>query len=242
MKRLLFIHHSTGGNLIHQGQLREILYAKTNELQFWDHGYNLNKYLLISILNIIGNKLTFHTGLSDANGKLTGKDFNIQLSNNNPGDFAKIFGENPKKDITLSKILEFDIIAFKNCFPATKIDTDEKLESYKNYYLGMGVYFSQYPEKVFIAFTPPPLRKEVSKPEYAKRAQVFAKWLTTEWEKPSNTYVFDFFSLLADDCGFLKQDYCSFLPIDSHPNKKANEEIAPVFVDFLINQLSLGYK
>lgn len=230
-ERLLFIHHSTGGNLIHQGNLREKLYTKTHDVEFWDHGYNLYPSLPKAILSIIANKLTFHTGLSNEQGKMLYKDFQIKLSNNDPADFENIFCKASK---TLDKILEFDIIAFKNCFPTTKIETEEKLQRYKQHYINMGQVFANYPEKIFIPFTPLPLRKEVTQQEYAQRAKDFAYWMVNEWVKPDNVKVFDFFSELADTHGYLKKDYCPLLPIDSHPNKLANINCASAFVDFLL--------
>lgn len=237
-KRLLFIHHSTGGNLIHKGNLRKTLYSKTINIEFWDHGYNLYAWLPLSILKLAANKLTFHTGLSDKNGNMTGKDFQIQLSNNNPADFEKIFCADPKTNATLASILEFDIIMFKNCFPATKITSDEQLARYKENYINMANSFSKLNNKTFIAFTPPPLRKELTRPEYARRAIKFSRWMTTEWVKPTSVLVFDFFSELSNEQGFLKQEYCTPIFIDSHPNNKANIEIAPNLVNFLIKSIN----
>jgi len=233
-KRLLFIHHSTGGNLIQKGKLRDLLYSKTDKVEFWDHGYNLFKNFSGTSSKSKFTKLMFRTGLSDKNGRMTGEDFQIQLSNNTPADFENIFCANYTKNETLKKIFEFDIIAFKNCFPATKIDSDEKLEKYKDNYNNMSEAFKTYPNKIFIAFTPPPLRKEMTKHEYSKRAKTFAKWLSTEWKKPKNVFVFDFFKLLSDKDGFLKKRYCSLIPLDSHPNTKANLDIAPEFVNLII--------
>ncbi len=232
-KRLLFIHHSTGANLIHKGNLRKLLYAKTDRIEFWDHSYNVSENIPSSILKIVANKFTYKTGLSDKDGNILSKDFSIKLSNNDPGDFENIFCSAPTNS-TLQQILQFDIIAFKNCYPTTKMESDEKLERFKQNYNNMSNCFKQYPDKLFIAFTPPPLRQELTKPEYAKRATEFASWINNKWMKPSNVRVFDFFSLLADSNGYLKKEYCPILKIDSHPNKQANEKIASIFTNFLV--------
>ena len=110
MKRILFIHHSTGGLLIHFGRVRQLLKQKLPDWEFWDHGYNLYPWL--------GNFrfvpwFIFHTGLSDGNGRMKGKDFNIVISNNSPKEYADIFSRNPT-DSMLKQILEFDVVIFKN--------------------------------------------------------------------------------------------------------------------------------
>jgi hypothetical protein len=33
----------------------------------------------------------------------------------------------------------------------------------------------------------------------------------------------------------LKQEYAPLIPIDSHPNKKANKTIAPIFAKFIVD-------
>lgn len=40
-KRILFIHHSTGGNLIKEGNLRDEIEKLDPAVQLWDHNYNL---------------------------------------------------------------------------------------------------------------------------------------------------------------------------------------------------------
>ncbi len=242
--KILFIHHSTGGLLIHQGKVREQLKEKAPEIEFWDHGYNLYKHFPQKLADLAANKLTFHTGLSDARGNQTGKDFNINLTNNNPGDFEAIFtaGSESGTELgnTLKNILDFDVIAFKNCFPTTKIDSTSRLEKYIKNYIAMRESFKKYPQKLFIPFTPPPLRKSMTKPEYATRAQDFAKWLKSEdfLKNQKNIAVFDFFNLLADEGGYLKPEYCNPLFFDSHPNKKANELNGKKFVQFLVDQIT----
>ncbi len=233
-KRLLFIHHSTGGNLIHQGNLREKLYQQTTQIELWDHGYNLYKDIPRLLLNIIANKLTFHTGLSNDKGMMLFKDFNIKLGNNDPKDFEKLFCT---PSTTLDQILGFDIIAFKNCFPTTKIESDEKLRRYKNHYEQMAIAFEKLNDKIFIPFTPPPLRKEVTTTECAHRAKEFASWLATTWKRSSSVHVFDLFDTLADERGFLKSEYCPMIPIDSHPNKHANQLVADTLVSFLVKEV-----
>ena len=227
--KVLFIHHSTGGLLIRFGRLRKLLKQQVPDVEFWDHGYNLyNSRILSKILGPI----TFKTGLSDGQGRMTGKDFDIVISNNSPKEYADIF-TGTKDDPTLSNILKFDVIIFKNCFPTTKIETQEKLETFKKYYSTIIQALRKYPNK-FVVFSPPPLRSETTKPEWAKRARELANWLSRQTAK--NISIFNFFDLLSDKNGInvnmLKREYCSPIPIDSHPNIRANKEIGKSFVDF----------
>lgn len=225
--KLIFLHHSTGANLIREGNVRQLLGQEIPDLEFWDHNYNS---LLFNLFN--------HTGLSDNNGRVLGIDYKIPHNNTNPDGLADIFSQqitNPPTN-TLSFLLDYDLIAFKSCFPVTKITTDQQLAEYKNFYQKIRLRIDdEFPKKIFIVFTPPPLRKEKTKLEFAKRAQEFSGWLQSNefLQEAKNIKVFDFFSLLSDQNGFLKKEYCRLFPWDSHPNKKANQVIGPVLVSFI---------
>lgn len=232
--RILFIHHSTGGLLIFFGRLRKLLKEKTPNIEFWDHGYNL---YFPKILSKVFGPLMFRTGLSDGSGKMAGKDFQIFISNNSPKEYAEIFSRKPT-DFTLKNILEFDVVIFKNCFPTTKIETKKKLREYKKYYSQIMKNISNYKNK-FVVFTPPPLQAETTKSEWVRNARSLADFINKEAKKYKNITVFDFFDFLTDKEGenknMLKREYCNFfIPIDSHPNIRANKEAGKKFVEFLI--------
>ena len=233
-KKVLFIHHSTGGNLVKEGKLREEIKKLDPTIEFWDHSYNLYKVcpLLLALF-------THHKGLSDNKGKITGKDYNIVLSNNSPKEYADIFSRD-KNDLTLKSILKFDVIAFKNCYPTTKITSKKQLEEDIKYYQTIRDNLRKYPNRQFILVTPPPERKEATTIENAKRAKKLVGWLCSkELSKgiPS-IHIFDFFSLLADSNGFLKREYTRLIPVDSHPNIKANIHVAPIFAKKLVEVTS----
>ena len=229
--KVLFIHHSTGGNLIKQGSLRELIKKTNPDMEFWDHGYNLySNHILAKLLATF----TFHTGLSDNEGRMTGTDYNLIISNNSPKEYAEIFSRK-QNDPTLQAILQYDIIAFKNCFPTTKIESEKQLNQYKEYYKIIRDQVSKYKDKKFILFTPPPLRQKLTTEENASRAKQLIQFLNSKdfQSSTNNLFVFDFFSLLADEKGYLKKDYTKLLYTDSHPNRKANKEAAIVFAKFL---------
>lgn len=236
--KILFIHHSTGGLLIFFGQLRKLLKEKAPDIEFWDHGYNLYSP---KILSWLFGSIMFRTGLSDGNGKMTGRDFDINISNNSPKEYAEIFSRQPD-DYTFKNILSFDVVVFKNCFPTSKIESHKKLEKYKKYYSQIIKNISNYKNK-FIVFTPPPLRCEMTKPEWAENARKLADFLNKETKKYLNVFSFDFFDLLSDKQGdnanMLKREYCNILPFDSHPNIRANKEIGKTFSDYLKLNTSL---
>jgi hypothetical protein len=232
-KKILFIHHSTGGNLIREGEVREEIKKLNPNVEFWDHNYNLFPVLTSLLANH-----THLRGLTDNNGNITGKDYNITLSNNSPKEYAEIFARS-SDDPTLKEILSYDVIAFKNCYPTTRIASDEQLEEDMKYYKVIRNSIKKYPDKQFVLVTPPPARKETTSGENGKRAITLFNWLNSSdfQQQTPNLHVFDFFSLLADERGFLRQEYERTLPWDSHPNKKANKAVAPLFAKYLLEQV-----
>lgn len=214
--RILFMHHSTGENLIWQGGVREAFADLGYE--FWDHGYNAD-------------------GLTDLHGERTGINWEVPDDNTDPDGWYAIFNQpvtDPPEN-TFSHMLLYDVILFKSCFPASYIYDDSVFDAYQDYYLSIREVMDQHPDKVFIPFTPPPLAADATDPESAARAQRWARYLTSDeyLEGHPNVFVFDFFSLLADEHGYLRQEYRPEDPTDSHPNELANQTIAPILVQFV---------
>lgn len=229
IKKILFIHHSTGGNLIKEGNLQEEIKLLDSNIQFWDHNYNLYK-TFPSLLALF----THHKGLTDNKGVITGKDFNIVLSNNSPKEYSKIFSRNTN-DATLKAILNFDLIAFKNCYPTTRIASNQQLEEDIHYYEQIRDSLKKYSKKQFVLLTPPPARENTTNRENAHRARNLIDWLNSKefLHGATNLHVFDFFGSLADKDGYLRKEYERFLSWDSHPNTKANKIISPIFAEYL---------
>lgn len=227
--KILFIHHSTGGNLIKEGNLRDEIKKLDPTIELWDHSYNLNP-----VFKTLLAKFTHLKGLSDNNGKVTGTDYNIVISNNSPKEYADIFSRD-LNDSILKSILDYDVIAFKNCYPTTRIATNEQLEEDIKYYKIIRDNLKKYPSKKFIVFTPPPARKETTNIEQATRAKKLIEFLNSKEfiDNSKNIYIFDFYTLLVDENGYLKKEYSRILPWDSHPNKNANLTVAPIFAKYL---------
>ncbi len=212
--RIIFLHHSCGHNLIEQGGVREGFTALGYE--FYDHGYN-------------------DDGLRLADGSYSGTNFAVPDDNTDPDGIAYIFSQplHDPPDNTFSYLMQYDVIAFKSCFPTSNIGDDEQLAEYKSYYLAIRDRMDQYPNKLFIIVTQPPQVPANSNPEEGARARALTVWLQSDefLAGHPNVYVFDFFGLLAGDDNFLRPEYRSD-EYDAHPNERANREIGPQFVAF----------
>jgi hypothetical protein len=214
--RIVFLHHSVGASLIEQGGVRQRLTDLGYE--FYDHGYN-------------------DDGLVLADGTPAGRDFDVPGDNTDPDGFADIFAQplHAPPDNTFSHLMEYDVIAFKSCFPVSHIESDEHLADYESYYLSIRSRMDQYPNKIFIVVTPPPEIPADTDPQAAARARAFTDWLASDeyLSGHPNVFTFNFFDLLADpSTNMLRADYQAD-EYDAHPNELANRTIGPLFADFV---------
>jgi hypothetical protein len=218
---IIFLHQSTGRNLIEQGKVREQF--QQAGYAFWDHDYN-------------------DIGLRTPASQFTGYSYNVPNDNTNPDGLAAIFKQPayPLPFNTFSGLLQHEVIILKSCFPNSNIQSEEKLAQLKDYYLEIRSRIERYPGKIFILLTLPPLNPAETSPEAAARARALADWLNSvEFTNGyPNVYVFDFFNQLVEqdpaaaDYNMLRQAYRN--GIDSHPNELANQIVGPQFVDFVI--------
>ncbi|MBN1872935.1 MAG: hypothetical protein JXA33_01790 [Anaerolineae bacterium] len=222
---VIFLHHSTGKNLIEQGNVRELFSQRG--YQFWDHDYNT-------------------IGLTRPDGSGTGSSYDIPEitagtrggGNTNPEGLAVLFAQpvhNPP-DNAFSHLLQHEVLIFKSCFPNSAIKSEEMLEQHKTWYLQMRDVIAQHPDKVFIFLTSPPLHPQATNAEEAARVRVLANWLVGEYPAGlPNLFVFDFFDQLADpQTNMLRTAYQrNSESSDSHPNEQANQIIGPRFVDYV---------
>jgi hypothetical protein len=215
-RRIIFLHHSCGANLIAQGDVRPRLTALGYE--FYDHGYN-------------------EEGLALADGTWTGRNFGVPDDNTNPDGFAAIFAQplHDPPDNTFSHLMQYDVIAFKSCFPVSLIESDEQLAAYKSYYLSVRDRMDQYPDKIFIVVTQPPEIPNDTDPQTAARARNFTDWLASDeyLSGHPNVFTFNFFDLLADPSDHMLRAEYRVDEWDAHPNALANQTIGPLFVEFI---------
>lgn len=247
--RILFLHHSTGRNLIQQGAVRELVAMRnlrdgTNH-EFWDHDYN-------------------EIGLSGPSGELKNISFDLPDDNTDPDGFDLLFSQpvHDPPDNALSHILQFDVIVFKSCFPVSAIGSHFELEEYKQHYLRMRETFARHPHILFVVMTQPPLipstvvgsfvarkmRWMWTNAEDAARARQFSRWLHSQEFRADlpNAVTFDFFDMLAEpadsdrDPNTLRPEYRSGrFGYDAHPNEMANRAIAPIFVGTIMDSISV---
>jgi hypothetical protein len=219
---VIFLHHSTGRNLIQQGGVRERLTERG--FQFWDHDYN-------------------HEGLTRPDAERAGYSYRIPDDNSDPDGFAHIFSlrlySRPLN--AFSGLMQHDVIIFKSCFPVSHITSDAQLEQYKVHYLRVREVMDRHPDHLFIVVTPPPLNPSSTDAQAAARARAFADWLGSDefLAGHPNVFTFDFFDLLAEgnssapDFNMLRATYRE--GEDSHPNQLANQTVGPLFVDFIVD-------
>ncbi|HNT30167.1 MAG TPA: hypothetical protein PKL83_04420 [bacterium] len=218
--RILFLHHSTGQNLIAEGAVRESLHDLG--YAFYDHGYN-------------------EEGLRDASGESTGISYEIPDDNTDPDGWAAVFSQpftSPPQN-AFSHMLAYDVIMFKSCFPASNIVDDDQLSQYKAYYLTIKERMDEHPGNLFIILTPPPAIPADSDPEAAARARSFSRWLSSDEYLGGhpNIATFDLFDELAGDDNYLRLEYRTD-EYDGHPNHAANAAVGPVLVDFIDRTIS----
>lgn len=222
---IIFLHHSTGNNLVEQGNVRQ-LFSQAG-YSFWDQSYN-------------------YQGLRDPEGNLTGYAYTVPRDNTDPDGLARVFNQKiyDQPINALSGLMQHEVIVIKSCFaPTSNIMSDERLEEYKNYYLDMRETMVSNPGKVFVIMTQPPLNPAETNPEEAARARQLANWLkSSDFNQGlENVFVFDYLNSLASndssavDFNMLRREYRN--GGDSHPNQVANQQIAPQFVDFVIEAI-----
>lgn len=230
--KIFFLHHSVGFNLIDQGGVRASIeaYNEANDTTYhlWDHGYNAD-------------------GLTDWQGTATGTDFAIPNDSTDVADLAYLFTSTNADAVSArNKMLYYDVIVFKSCFPNGYITDADMLQTYKDHYLAIRDFMDAHPDKMFVVMGFPPLHRMDPYTNSAERARAraFADWLKgTFVTGHSNIWcfdIFDYFAALAtygsDIQNALKYNYeiDHVASEESHPNELANQTVGPVFAYILI--------
>jgi hypothetical protein len=163
----------------------------------------------------------------------------------------RIFENQDLADNNLNSILSnYKIIVIKSCFPSSSIaswgqksDTTvpiyKSVYNYKWHWRHIILAMKKHPDNFFAIWTNAPLTVAASNSSEAALSKSFCKWAKDTLGKgidpvigvlPKNIYVFDFFSKLVDQYGFLQNQY-AFNSVDSHPNSAATSLVAPQFVN-----------
>ncbi len=218
-KKMIFIHHSTGGRLIadNWGGLGDDLNDEGYFLS--DAGYDWDATLneAIGDETDIGNWWTWFMDQTVQSNDTTRRD-NIMRSVYTEylqdASMMAIYGNYTR---TVSDPGgENEIIMFKSCYPNSDIQADNQTtpvnmfgEYWNNAYTESNVrvlydtilvYLKANPEKMFIVLTAPPNRTTA----HGARARAFNNWLVNNWLQDANwdnknVYVYDYFNVLTDE-------------------------------------------
>jgi hypothetical protein len=240
MKKIVFLHHSTGFN-IWLGNTNRYVYKLTRkgDVQRIISDYNKRNKTNYSIAERFFPKETPYGW------------------NNYPFDYYNIWvkhaGDNPYLEEPTLEILtrEYDMIVFKHCFPVSNIlpDTgnpdinseEKRIENYKLQYEALKNKMYEFPEKKFIIWTPAIQVKNLILEDEAMRTRQFHKWMINEWdEKGDNIFVWDLYKYETEGGLYLLEKY-SEGPNNSHPNKAFSTRVAPMFGKFLIDVMEDNY-
>ena len=254
--RLIFIHHSTGGNWLADpndeqpyGGLGLALRDNNYFVSATNYGWGPEG---IGDRTDIPNWPEWFTGPQSA-------DYLSALyheSGQNIGDFG-----------TWSRLEadpggENEIVMFKSCFPNSDLegspsdpplpepnDWEYSVANAKAVYNDLLTYFQTRPDKLFIVITAPPLMASETSSAHAANARAFNNWLVAEWLKDysyGNVAVFDYYNVLTapDNHHYWRDgrvehvqpddsDVSAYPSDDSHPNTVGHGKATAEFVPLL---------
>ena len=234
MKKIVFLHHSTG-EAIWKGKTNRYVYRLTGR-------GDVQKY--ISTYNRKNNTSYEITALNFPKSAPYGW-------NNYPYDYYNIWVKNAGsvsfiEEPTLEMLApEYDVIVFKHCFPVSRIVADtatpdinsdiKSLENYKLQYAALKNKMHQFPDNKFIVWTPAANTKLKSKEDEAVRTRDFYNWMINEWdEKGDNIFLWDFYNYETEG-GLYLSDSNAHSPDNSHPSVEFSARLAPLLGQFIID-------
>lgn len=213
--RLIFIHHSTGGNWLADpasnevgGDLGRALMDNNYFVSATNYGWGPDS---IGDRTDIGNWWEWFLGPSS-------DTYLSALYSENGQNFGD-FGSWPQ--LATDPGGENEVVLFKSCFPNSALQGnpddapttgDNPLQGQdagseyhtvanaKGIYNDLLTYFAAHQDKLFIVITAPPLVESSTSPEQAANARAFNLWLINEWLQDyayNNVAVFDFYNVLT---------------------------------------------
>jgi hypothetical protein len=216
MTTALFIHHSVGQQIIHEGGLREKLSAGIPALELWDHNYN-------------------EVGLSNGSGSPLGISFPIPGDNTDPDGLLAILRGVELGEPWAERARTFDVLMLKSCFPNNMIDSDATAASMKRIYQHLREVATALPQAVLL-MSSPPLVFESTRPDQVARAGDIAAWLGRNWTGPRLGYanIFDTLTYHSGPArGTLRLRYRRKRPGNSHVSVAGAEAAARTIVPAL---------
>ena len=236
MKKIIFLHHSTGKN---------IWLGKTNRY--------INKLIKRSDVREYFKKFNKQ---NHTNYLITERNFPKETPygwKNNPYDYYNIWvknaGDKPYMEEPTLEILtkEYDVIIFKHCYPASRIlpdtiapniDSETKsIENYKLQYNALKKKMHEFPNNKFIVWTPAVFLKNQMTEDEAKRTQQFYNWMINEWdEKGDNIFIWDFYKYETEGGIYMLDKYADG-PSNSHPGRDFSARMSPLLSKFIIDAM-----
>lgn len=227
-KRVLFLHHSVGNNVWHDGQVQ----TRYRTLRPNDSIRELS-YPARDCPEWSNRPTDYHYFWVDGGDDCTANfDFNTALSQYNVIIFKfcythdRMYAENSRS---------YDGSGFRLDAQGHRVGnrTNTQLASvYRQALNGLKTLMNNHPTTQFIVWTVAP-HSEGSDPQYGTRANDFASWMKTTWDQPGdNVFIFDVRDYLAGADGYLKAQYFSN---DEHPSATANRVIAQRLVNRIRN-------
>lgn len=236
MKKVMFLHHSTGWN-VWLGKTHRYIYKLTgsSDVRSAVKSYAKDAGLKVEISESFFPKETPYGW------------------NNYPYDYYNIWvkhaGSEPYMGEPTLEILtkQYDMIIFKHCFPVSNIlpdtgepdiDSDKKtIENYKLQYQALKVKMHEFPQVKFILWTPAVNVKGKISMEEAERTKDFYSWVMNTWnEKDDNIFLWDFYNYETAGSLYLHEKYAMGAN-DSHPNKEFSSKVAKLLGKFIVDVL-----
>jgi hypothetical protein len=233
MKKIVFLHHSTG-QAIWIGKTNRYIYkvTKKGDVQKYFDNYNRINKTAYQI-----SELTFPKSAPYGWNNYPYDYYNIWVKN--AGNIK--FLEEPTLEI-LTK--EYDVIVFKHCFPVSRISEDtgspnidsdvKSIENYKLHYDALKNKMHEFPDKKFIVWTPAANTRLKTTEDEAVRTRDFYNWMIKEWdEKGDNIFIWDFYNYETEG-GLYLTDGNADSPDNSHPNIEFTARLTPLFSQYII--------
>ena len=234
MKKIVFLHHSTG-EAVWKGATNRYIYKLTGkgDVQKFFSTYNRKNKTSYDI-----SAINFPKNTPYGWNNYPFDYYNIWVKNAGP----KPFMEEPTLEI-LTK--QYDVIIFKHCFPVSRINADsgspdinspvKSIENYKLQYDALKRKMHEFPGNKFIVWTPAANPKLKSNENEALRTRDFYNWMVNEWdEKGDNIFIWDFYNYETEG-GLYLTDNNAQSPDNSHPGVEFSARMAPLFGQFIID-------
>ena len=259
--RLVFVHHSTGGNWLADpnedqpyGGLGAALMNNNYYVSATNYGWGPNS---IGDSTDVPNWPEWFTGTASS----TILAALYSESGQNVGDFGAW------SRLSTAPAGENTIIMFKSCFPNSDVygnpsdpaaaspNDQYTVENYKAVYNSLLSYFATRQDKFFVVVTAPPQREaeyssdDQSAADRAANARAVNNWLVNEWRSGyayHNVMVFDYFNVLTGPSNHHRiegttvehvtaggNNFAYYPSDDSHPSTTGHQKATTEFVPLL---------